>query len=216
MPYLTPNAAAYPTVCRRFRIPGDWLYLFMGALNELTHTYRWELDGDQTPQEMAEAFHEILDDYSETCLIGTIASYITPDPPSGVLPLTGGTYNDVDYPLLAAAWADTDFNNGDGTFSVPSTVGMVLCHLDPDGAPYLPTFETQVVGEVAHTNTVAEMPEHGHYYVHPIVEPSIVLGELPGFQFGENEGDVTDVAGETQPHNNVQPSFGVHFGVVAR
>lgn len=218
MPYLTPDDSGGTYVCRRIRFRAELAGAITGALETLTKDYAWEAFGDLTPDETAGIALEALNYYldsGDACLIGTIVPYLTPEPPDGVLPLVGGTYNDADYPLLAAAWVATDFNNGDGTFNVPDTSGMVLCHIKPADL-YLPTYETQIVGETAHVLTEAELTPHVHATTETGVTAADPIAGVPLPAASVASPSLTGSTGGGQAHNNVQPSFGVNFGVVAR
>lgn len=69
-------------------------------------------------------------------------------------------------------------------------------------------------GEVSHQNTLAEMPEHQHMQAARAVEPSSTGGDYAGYMWKtDSAGDwgriATDTVGNSQPHNNMQPSLAV-------
>lgn len=208
--YLTPDAPASDVTCRRFSIPDNFLALFMGALYELAIDYRWEQFGALTPEESAEAFRVIIDGYSEGCMVGTIWEGFNDTYPDGVLPLDGSTYNDSDYPLLAAAVSA--WSNGDGTFTVPNTARRVLVGADPDN-PTDPYIVGDTFGVEQVTLTEAQIPAHAHWYDKTIPAESIVLGELPGIQLGAYSPTPTANAGGGEAHENRPPSTVVKRGV---
>jgi len=217
VPYLTPDIGGGDYLCRRLRFRAELAGFISGALEKLTKQYAWELDGDMTVDQVTELATEALNYYldsGDTCLIGTIVTYITDTPPNGVLPLVGGTYLNEDYPLLAEVWAGTDLNNGDGTFNVPDTRGYALVHVKAVSG--LPTYLMQGVGEINHVLTTAEMPSHGHSYGVPTTDTlAVEPGEAPASTGVFSSNDTNETGGDGA-HNNVQPSFGVNFGVVAR
>lgn len=79
-------------------------------------------------------------------------------------------------------------------------------------------------GEYAHADTVEEMPRHQHFLA-TTVNASKVLTEATnaisagGYAYVEKGGKVTvggyggqyGYTGATEPHNNVQPTYGVNY-----
>jgi hypothetical protein len=65
MPYLTPDSAPGTTICRTLVIPADtyWLAIVNGALSELCKKWNFEKYGELTPEETAEAFAVMFDDF---------------------------------------------------------------------------------------------------------------------------------------------------------
>jgi len=67
MPYLTLDEIPEGRLCRPLFIPDDtlWLALFSGALTELTFPYNYVQFGTLTPQEMADACTEVIEQWYE-------------------------------------------------------------------------------------------------------------------------------------------------------
>lgn len=218
MPFLTPDASGDGSyICRRFRVPTEMLPILTGALEKLTHAGVYESDGDLTPQETANLAAIIFESYltsGDHCMIGTLAYYITDTPPAGVLACDGSTYDDDDYPLLAAVIGAT-FDNGDGTFTLPDLRGRVIVG-SGTGSGLTARSLGDTGGEEDHQLTIAEMPAHTHTYNPPIlnvdveapgVPDPIGAGIAPPTNTGSNGGD--------GDHNNMQPFAVTHVGVWA-
>jgi len=70
MPYLTPDTPPEDTVCRILRIPNDpfWLSIVDGALSSLIFAYNFEAHGDYGPDDTAERFTQMYDDFqAQSC-----------------------------------------------------------------------------------------------------------------------------------------------------
>lgn len=213
--FLTPDAAAGPTLYRRFCVPGDWAYFLTGALSELTHQYSWEEFGAMTPEEMAQAFAEIVNGCGEDDgldMIGTYVSYATEDPPFGVLPCDGSTYNRVDYPVLYDRIRN-DLRIDADTFEVPDLRGRTLIG-SGEGAGLTDRARGAILGEETHVLTTGEMPAHTHTEEGVGAAASTVLGELPGIGVA-GEVQATGSTGGGGAHNNMQPSYAEPIGIVA-
>jgi len=60
MPYHTPTAADYDEVCRSLVIPAGYAAVVMGALDELTLSYNWEVVGDQSVAQAVAAMTDMI------------------------------------------------------------------------------------------------------------------------------------------------------------
>jgi hypothetical protein len=63
--WLTPDAADLLETLdtRTIRVPGSlWLYV-SGTLSLLCDSENWEQDGDATPEQMAQFFVDVVDEY---------------------------------------------------------------------------------------------------------------------------------------------------------
>jgi len=210
MPFLTTDAAATDTVCRRFRIPVNLLPSFMGALDILTQAYHWEQFGDLTPDEQSSLFQDLITSYSEGCMIGITFSYITASPPAGSLALDGSTYNNDDYPLLSAN-IDTQWDNGDGTFTLPESQGRTIIGTGT-GAGLTARAMGDLVGEETHSLTDAENGTHQHGVNDPgsvttLAGVTAIALADPGLP------SLTDASGSGDPHENMQPSLALPMAV---
>lgn len=135
-------------------------------------------------------------------MIGEFVSYLTADPPFGVLPCIGQTLSDAAYPQLAAA-IDPAFDNGDGTFTLPDFRGRTMIGAGT-GTGLTARNLGDSGGEETHTLTTAEIPSHAHtddstkitgVFVAPGEVPAVV-STLPGS---------TGNTGGGGAHNNMQP-----------
>ncbi len=156
--WLTGDGVGTGYICRYLRIPNDYTVMsaLNGALIVLGNAENWQQFGTMTPDEMANLFNNIIDDYfkSEGCMIGTIVTYITQSPPNHVLPCDGGTYNQADYPQLYDV-LDPAFK-GVGTFTLPDMNGRFLRGVDATN-----TIGT-LGGQDKVTLTVGQLPPHSH------------------------------------------------------
>jgi len=77
--YLTLDEIPSGRLCRPLFIPDDsmWLALFGGALTELTLSYNYQQFGTLTPQEMAAACQEVIDEWYANS--GECDTCVTPD-----------------------------------------------------------------------------------------------------------------------------------------
>ena len=81
--WLTPEESqlSESQVERTVRLPGSlWSYV-TGALNLLAEAENWEEFGDATPEDTAQFFADVLDDYAMSSFrnVGIIAAFINPD-----------------------------------------------------------------------------------------------------------------------------------------
>lgn len=80
MPYLTPDIDDLngSPDCRTITVSGDlWLYV-SGALSELEKVWNWEEAGTATPEQMADYFKTISDDYATSQCGGGSMNYVSP------------------------------------------------------------------------------------------------------------------------------------------
>lgn len=127
--------------------------------------------------------------------------------PIGYLLCDGAEYSRTAYPELFAA-IGTIYGAGDGstTFNVPNLATRVPVG---KGSGYA---LGATGGEEKHTLTVDEMPAHNHSLANPVGDDS---GDVNGYQWKQNMGDwgkmITEVAGGSQAHNNMQPYTVVNY-----
>jgi microcystin-dependent protein len=163
MPFLTPNTV--PTndfVCRVIRIPNDpaFVWAVSGALIELTKRWNWEVFGEMTPDEMAQASVPMVEDFleSDACMIGMMQPFIGNTPPANALICNGSVHQRADYPRfydLAAADMPILIIN-ETSFFVPDMRNYSLIGAGstfPHGS---------FGGSWERTLTVDQMPEHTH------------------------------------------------------
>lgn len=163
MPWLTPENANAPVICRRVFIPNEFLSVVDGALTMLTLPYNWEQFGALTPDECAEIMLDMYNDYlREACpvAIGAILPFATTDPPQGSLECDGAEYLREDYPLLYAV-LDAVFIVDADHFVVPDLRGRVVLGAGTGGG--LSTYSVGEAGGIeAVTLDIGAMPSHSH------------------------------------------------------
>jgi hypothetical protein len=124
--FATPAAATGITVCRRLRIPLEFLPTVTGILSYLTRPRVWD-DGAEgiSAEDAAQAMAVMLDQYfTEKCgVIGEIQMFALTTLPSGWLRCDGGTYNRVDYPELYAVLHSNLIVDADH-FKTPDFIGQ--------------------------------------------------------------------------------------------
>lgn len=193
------------------------LHILTGALQKLTYAFAYEEDGDLNPEQAASLAAGIYASYltgGDYCMIGTLATYITEDPPTGVLPCDGSTYDDVDYPLLAAV-IDSQWDNGDGTFTLPDLRGRSVVGVGA-GAGLTARAMGDTGGAETHQLIVSEMPAHDHTYVPPVINVDIEAPGVPDpLAAGLGVPTATGSTGGGGAHENMMPFVAVSIGVWA-
>jgi microcystin-dependent protein len=185
-----------------------WSYV-TGALALLAEAENWEEFGDATPDDMAQFFTDVLDDYAMSSFrnVGMIAAF-TRDiaMPFGWIPMVGQAVAQADYPELTAVVVASWISGSDivlpdmrGRFLVMSDTGIGL------GA---------TGGANTHTLTAAQMPVHNHTYLSPgtpalVASPGEILAATQGVT--ANTGN----SGSGQAHNNMPPYLAIRWGIYA-
>jgi microcystin-dependent protein len=219
--WLTPNLPVTPARCRRLLFPDgiDWLSIVSGALLALTKSYSFEQFGTATPQQTADIFAAMFDDFTFQeaggCrLIGEIILYAGMSSPNASWLECNGTS------LLRSAFPDlfsaigTVYGAVDGThFNLPDLRGRAV--VDGGAGPGLtPRAVGDVFGEENHQLTVSELASHTHTTGNSLIlgtsapPPLDALGPnpLPAF---------TGSSGNDVPHNTIQPSLAMLYLIVA-
>lgn len=229
--WLTPNALPTEFVCRVLRIPDDptWIAPVTGAILSLTEEFNWEKFGVTTPEEAAEIYGAMLNDYLDqgfsNCMIGVIFPFMTTDPPNGGLECDGRTLNRTDYPLLYER-TDSAFVLDADTFFLPD-----LRSRDIIGAGEGTGLSSYVVGQTGgeenHALTATENAAHTHVdagHIHSEVAASPITippGEIPiplpsasplPTSTGIGYADIQS-SGDGTPHNNLQPYIALRWAV---
>lgn len=147
--------------------------------------------------------------------VGDVFSNISNVPPAGCLPMNGDTYQESEYPDLVAVMPQSWRNAGLGTFTIPDMDGRTVVqagfiHTRNDGSTYVVAGGV-TDGELRHTLTEAEMPEHDHSR-NPSNTNEQVLGSTGSGSGGYAAGSrpvtiVTNTgnAGGSGAHNNMPP-----------
>lgn len=161
--WLTPDNAPTATRCRRIRIPDDetWIAAVSGALTPMIYAYNWEEFGTLTPEQAAErAQAMVLEYFQDDCMIGSIVSYATTNPPNGCIPCDGSTFDRVDYPALYDA-LDPVFIVDADTFTTPDLRGRTIIGAG-DGVGLTERTVGETGGEETVVLTEAQLAAHTH------------------------------------------------------
>lgn len=214
--WLTPDSSQLAESLREryISIPGSLFNYVTGALEELTRPERWEQFGDATPEESADFFLGVWENYlmSEFKMVGTIVGFaVQGSVPAFWYVMNGQSLVADDYPELAAA-VPTIWLSG-GNIVLPDMRGGFGLVQAGNQSGYPNKAIGTTGGEHDHVLTVSEMPNHSHNYNEP---QSVVLrssGSQPA-----NSGtsfSPTATAGSDQPHNNMPPYLAVRFAIYA-
>jgi microcystin-dependent protein len=209
----------------------NWLYsAFLGVLYDMGLWYRWWEFGETTPDEAAEQFRDIFNNWISPVLqdIGDIKWSASSVPPAATwLLCDGSTYLISEYTALNTALAGA-FNDGTeppGYFRVPDLRGRTAVVVN-SGSGRLPSWANTIGGnggESRHTLTVSEMPSHAHAdagHAHSIdnfvptaagLEPTLASLDtgIPLAATGFGYANLTNTGGDVS-HENVQPSLALY------
>jgi len=215
--WLTPDAPASGYICRLLRIPNsvECAAIVNGALDDLQNPGNFEEYGTLTPQQTADLFAQMFDDYrvDRGCMIGTIFAYATTDTPTGALACDGTTYLRVDYPALYAVLA-TPFITDADHFIVPDLRGRTVVGTGT-GSGLTARALNDSGGEENHALTAGEGPSHRHgYIVYSTPGLAAAPGELP-VVIPTPSGVFTNFDGANTPHNTMQPFRALKYAIWA-
>lgn len=233
--WLTPDSAPTDRVSRCIFIPdaADWIALVSGALLPLIYPSSFEQFGTATPQETADYFRTMFDNFSfaiGVCrVIGEIvivAGSTNPNPVNW-LPCDGTSVLRTSYPGLFAA-IGTTYGAIDGThFNVPDLQGRVPIGTGTGGGLSTRTLGDSF-GEETHVLTTAELASHthtdtGHIHAEGIAAPAVgaalvgvpIPSAVPAVgATGSGSASLTNTGTDTA-HNNMQPSLALNYFIVA-
>ena len=213
--FLTPdNPPGILTICRAVCLPADTQYLALvgGALSELAFAGNFEKFGDETPEDTADFFGKILDQFYETTMyvsLGMIIPFATENLPAHVLPCDGTEFDRVDFPALYAVLDSSLIVDAD-TFQTPDLsekylvgAGGAIDPLDAVGAN-----SVELIG--------AENGPHTHLYVPPVLNLDLESPGVPDIlAAGVGVGVQTGSSGTGDAHENRPASIGITYGMVA-
>jgi microcystin-dependent protein len=233
--WLTPNTAPGAVASRCLFIPDDpeWLAIVAGALITLTFPHNFEQYGTATPQETADVFVEMFDNFSfnvGVCrVIGEIVSVANssnPNPTNWLL-CDGSSLLRTDYAELFSA-IGTAFGSADGThFNIPDLRGRTVVGVGT-GAGLSARALGDSFGEETHILITSEVPSHshndaGHSHSEGIASPSVgaaitgvpVPSAIPAVGVTGVGFASIGTSGGDGSHNNLQPSLALNYYIVA-
>lgn len=214
MPWLTPSTLPADTICRVLFIPNslEVLACVIGALQDLTFTYNWELYGSVTPSQMAAAMMTMFDQFcfnQGVCrVVGEIILFAgSTSPDARWLPCDGASLLRADYPDLFTV-IGTTYGAVDAThFNVPNLQDRIPMGVGTNALG-------ATLGAATHTLTVAEMPAHTHTEVTAVASiADITTPTAPSATPGVG---LTGSAGLGGAHNNIQPSLVMNYFIAAK
>ena len=213
--WLTPHEPPGSlTICRAVCLPADpdYLALVGGALSMLGSAHNFEQHGAETPDDTAQFFQTVLDQfYSATMYItlGMIIPFGTSDLPAFVLPCDGSQFDRVDYPALYAVLDAALIVDAD-TFSTPD---MSESYLIGSGGGIDPF---DAVGANAVELEAENNGPHAHTYVPPVANIDLEAPGVPDIlAAGVGLSVQTGSSGSGTAHENRPASIGVRYGMVA-
>jgi microcystin-dependent protein len=207
--WLTPDESqlSESQAERTIRLPGSlWSYV-TGALALLTEAENWEEFGDATPDDMAQFFADVLDEYamSKPYIVGEIRAFANILAiPDGWLDMNGQTLAQADYPELTevvpSAW------KVGSDIIIPDMEDSFLAHIG-DTATL-----GQFSGANTHTLTTAQLPAHTHGYDRHVNISGVQGGVTSLAQLGftpTNSGST----GSGSAHNNMPRNLGIIYAI---
>jgi microcystin-dependent protein len=213
--WLTPDESqlSESQVERTIRLPGSlWSYV-TGALALLAEDENWEEFGDATPEDTAQFFADVLDDYAMSSFrnVGMIAAFsVDGAVPPGWLFMNGQAVAQADYPELTAA-CPAAWQSG-GNITLPDCRQRFLVG---SGIGALPNIGTGTIGGAnTHTLTTSEMPAHNHTYLSP---GTATLVAAPGEILAATQAATANTgnAGSGVAHNNTPAYLAIRWWIYA-
>lgn len=209
--YITPEFdPSDPLVCHSIALrPSLWTVVWF-VLQELGSDYSWrQLDPTHaTPSEVAGEIEKATDSaiFAGCMMIGQVFYVALETVPDYCLICDGSTYENADYPDLAAA-IHINYHVDASHFRVPNLVGRFAL-----GA----FFPSAQGGAAEHTLTIEEIPAHAHDYDQ--IAATLIGDNPPPAIIGID--DINTVAtgstGGGQPHNNMPPYEEIIPVIIAR
>lgn len=235
MAYLTPEEVPSNVVCRGLFIPDGEQYLAIvrGALQELTFPHNWAQYGALTPQEAADSFVAMFDDFclkKETCrMIGEIIAYAgATSPKTTWLECDGSEVSQTELPDLYAVIGDTYGAASSGNFRLPDLRGRSLAGIGT-GTDIPAVALGDMYGEAEHTITTFEMPSHIHEtdpHAHTVSEavPALLTigtgvptaSAVPFANVTGSSGVTVNSTGGDTPMALLPPRLGILYLIVAK
>ena len=150
------------------------------ALAILTEEYQWIEIGDPI-SDITDALRDTLDSYYGEAMVGKIDQFIN-TPPAAWLEFDGSTYDQADYPELAAVIPASWKSAGD--FTLPDLADTFSRFVGSSGTI------GATGGANAYALTEAQMPAHTHNYIPPLVDIEVKTVGAP-IPYGARMGTAT-------------------------
>lgn len=234
MGYLTPSKAPDKATCRGLFVPDseEYLAIVRGALQELTFAYNWTKFGDVSPEDAAQSFMQMFENFcleKAACrMIGEIVAYAGDVSPSlNWLVCDGRAIAIADYPDLYAVIGDT-YGVGDTEhFVIPDLRGRSLAGTG-QGTGLSPIALGARYGEEKHELSVSELASHAHTdsgHAHTTgnsltflaltgEEPVLMPNPIPAYT-GSASANISST-GNGAGHNTIGPRLGITYLIVAK
>ena len=155
-------------------------------------------------------------DLGDTMPIGSVVQWFEETAPDNWLVLNGQAVSRIDYPELFVIYG-TKYGEGDGstTFNLPNLKGRVITGLDSNDNDFNEL--GKVSGEKMHILSVGEMPSHNHTIICNNVQGGTLAAATLTYGRPYTSVDYNTIknAGESLPHNNMQPYIVANFIVKA-
>jgi len=177
-----------------------------GALTELLSEIEWLEVGD-SPADIIESMYATVMEYYNMTLIGMVNQFIT-EVPVGWLALDGSTHAEDDYPELHEALPAS--MKAGSNFTLPDLTDVFV----------FGTNTGSEIGDTAGQNTttltIAQMPEHSHSYVPPVLNLDLEAPGVPDIlAAGVGTATLTGSTGSGDTIENRPSSIKVLFAVYA-
>lgn len=175
------------------------------AITNLTNDLEWELVGDDIADVVSAAKDAVESWYSDM-LIGTVFPWII-NPPAGWLLLDGSTYASADYPELSALLPSHLISGSD--FILPDVENAFPFGVLDEGDG------TVVAGSNTLSLTVAQLPEHTHPYIPPVVGATLGAVGAPAPHTEIGSPIATGATGDGDDIDIRPKRFGLVYAVFA-
>jgi len=224
--WLTPDSAPGAVTCRPIFLPDGLEYqsAFYGAFLLLTQVFNWEKHGEQTPEDVSDAFYEA---FIQTVagwgacevsgfIVGEIRAVIHsfPSALTGWLACDGTAYNIADYENLYENIGNTFGDNGAGTFRVPDLRGRMVIGTG-SGSGLTPRAAGDAGGAETHVLSVAELPAHHHIYQKEPTAAQSGAGQAGLHITGATANANTSDTGSGGAHQNMPPFLAIPYFIYA-
>lgn len=212
--YPTPANIPVGTRCLTIEIPdsAEWYGMAVGALWELMRIQNYEkvgLDIDLVVDRWLEVFRTMEVDCMDIIPVGATMTWHMAVAPERWIICEGGAVNVTEYPQLFALWG-YKYGGAGAQFGV-----LDMRDVSPFGAEGGQLGLDDLAGEMDHTLTLEEMPEHSHRIRKAnAAVTDVTINTVTANARAESLTTpimLTHPEGENQGHNNLHPVRGVKW-----